>query len=203
MTRRWLIAVLMSAAAGACQPSATVTATPDADSLAKQVSQLEAQNQKLAADLAERQKQIQTLQGLGGEKRLEKIYHVNAIELGRYTGGVDTDKKPGDDAIDVFISPLDQQRDKIKAAGSLTVEIYDLAQPAGENLVSRCDWNVDELAKLWKSGLMANFYRVRCPLAKDRPLKHPDLTIRVAFTDYLTGKQFTAQTTAKATLPPK
>ncbi len=202
MTRRWAIVVLLAAAAG-CDPAAPATATPNANTLAKQVSQLEAQNQKLKDDIAQQNKQIETLQGLGGPARLEKIYHVESIELSRYTGGVDEDKKPGDDAVDVFVAPLDQQRDKIKAAGSMTVEIYDLAQPASENLVGRYVWNVDELAKQWKSGLMANFYRVRCPLPKDRPLKHADLTVRVTFIDFLTGKQFNAQTTAKATLPPK
>ncbi|MCE5279133.1 MAG: hypothetical protein LLG03_14025 [Planctomycetaceae bacterium] len=202
MTRCWAIVVLAAAAVG-CEPAPPAAATSDANALAKQVSQLEAQNRKLKDDIAQQNKQIDTLQGLGGPSRLEKIYHVNSIELSRYTGGVDDDKKPGDDAVDVFVAPLDQQRDKIKAAGSMTVEIYDLAQPAAENLVGRYAWNADELAKHWKSGLMANFYRVRCPLPKDRPLKHADLTIRVTFTDFLTGKQFAAQSTAKATLPPK
>ena len=66
-------------------------------------------------------------------KRLEKLFHVKSINLGRHTGGTDMDGKPGDDGIKVFLLPTDAEGSVIKVAGSVTIQLFDLATDPGES----------------------------------------------------------------------
>ena len=50
------------------------------------------------------------------------------------------------------------------------------------------------------SGFMTNYYSFICPW-KSSPPAHEEITVRVEFVDYLTGKSFTAQKTCKLQLP--
>jgi len=149
-------------------------------------------------ELAEKQKQIDTLIKLGPD-RLKKLFHVETIKLGRYTGGADFDGQAGDDGIKVFLRPIDSNGDTIKAAGSVTVQLYDLAQPADETLIGEYKWSVDEVAKAFSGGFMTYQFTFKCPW-KPGPPKHKEITVRVEFTDYLTGKHFRAQKLCKVDL---
>ncbi|MHC4982314.1 MAG: hypothetical protein ACYTF6_03995 [Planctomycetota bacterium] len=160
---------------------------------------LEESLQKLQTTRAEQREQIRTLQGLG-EKRLERLYHVTAIRLGRYTGGIDTDGKPGHEGIKVYLQPIDQHGSVIKAAGDVEIQLYDLAKPAEKNLIGKYTWPVDEAAKQWSSGFVTYHYGFVCPW-KNEPPKHEEITVRVQFTDYLTGKTFAAQKLCKIKRP--
>ncbi len=147
-------------------------------------------------ELLARQKQIQTLQGLG-EKRLELLFHVTGVKLGKYTAGVDLDEKPGQDGIRVYLTPIDRDGHAIKAAGAVKIQLFDLA--AKKNLVAACDFPVDKIAERWSAGFMTYHYRFDCRWKT--PPKHSEITIRVEFIDYLTGKTFTAQKVCKIKLP--
>jgi hypothetical protein len=157
------------------------------------------ENQKLRTQLAGQEKQIRTLQSLG-PKRLEKLYYVERIRLGRYTGAVDLDDKPGDDAVKVLLEPIDQHADAIKAPGEALVQLYDLAEPPGKNLLGEYRWNVEQLAKTWAGGFLSYHYGLECPW-KSTPPQHEEVTVRVEFTEYLTGRTFTAQKVCKVNLP--
>nr|MBC8373138.1 hypothetical protein [Planctomycetota bacterium] len=98
------------------------------------------------SELARKQKRIDTLVGLGPD-RLKKLYYAKAIKLGQYTGGADLDAQGGDDGIKVFLRPIDANGDTIKAAGSVTVQLYDLGEPADKTLIGQYKWSVDEVAK--------------------------------------------------------
>lgn len=162
---------------------------------AKLTQQLEA----LQQTVADGQKQIQTLQGLG-QKRMDLLFHVTGIKLGRYTAGVDVDGKAGDDGIRVYLRPVDRDGHAIKAAGAVTVELFDLAAKPDENLLARYDFSVEEIASYWSAGFMTYHYRFECPW-KSHPPANPEVTVRAAFTDYFTGKSFTAQKVCKVKLP--
>jgi len=151
------------------------------------------------SQLADKQKQIETLRGLGPD-RLKKLFYVQTISLGKYTGGADFDDKPGDDGIKVFLKPIDSNGDTIKAAGSVAVQLYDLAQPEDKTLIGEYKWSVDEVAKAFSGGFIAYQFTFKCPW-KSGPPVHKDITVRVEFTDYLTGKQFIAQKLCKVDLP--
>jgi hypothetical protein len=77
---------------------------------------------------------IKALQGKVGtvptlpEDRLAKLFTVHGLKLGRLTGGADLDReKPGDEGLKVYATPTDDEGEAFKAAGSFTVEAFDLA----------------------------------------------------------------------------
>lgn len=174
---------------------------------AKKVVQAESQTARLQRELAEardllaqRDRQVADLLGLGGPERMKKLYLVQRINLGSATAAVDLDHKPGDDGVKVYIEPVDQHGSVLKAPGSVTVQLYDLAADPKDNLVGELHSDVDQTAKCWSSGFVAYWYSFTCPW-KAGPPKHDQITVRVEFVDYLTGKKFQAQTVVKAALP--
>ena len=110
--------------------------------------------------------------------------------------------KPGDDGVKVTITPVDQAGSDLKAAGSGKVQVYDLAAPEGENLVAECSYDANTTAKDWVDSLFGSYYNFQCKW-RSGPPAHSELTVRAAFTDYLTGKTFTAQKVIQVELPPK
>jgi len=153
---------------------------------------LKRRNEQLQDTIGRQNDQIHTLQALG-EKRLDLLFHVTSIELGRHSGGVDTDGLDGDDAVRVYLQPFDQDGNVIKAAGEGTVQLYDLAEPPKENLIGEYHWSVEELGKQWAGGFFGSSqFTLTCPWQHGPPV-HDQITVRVTFTDYLTGGVFTAQ----------
>ncbi len=159
--------------------------------LSDQVEKLTNHNTTKDALIEAQRTQIKTLQRLG-DKRLEKLYHVTAIKLERLSGGADYDGKPGDDGITVYIQPVDQEGHVIKAAGEIRVELFDLANPDGQLKIGEYRFDADHTPKLWHGRLMTHHYTVECRW-RVRPPAHEEITVRVEFTDYLTGRTFRAQ----------
>ena len=166
----------------------------------REVARLQQETAALRNDLAAAQQQAQTLRALG-EKRLELLFQVKSLDLGRYTAGYDSDGKPGDEGVRVYLAPIDREGSAIKAAGAVAISLYDLAQAPGRELVGTYNWPVEQIGKQWVSGFLASHFRFDCPWQSGPPA-HDEITVRVVFTDYLTGKTFTTQGLAKINLPP-
>jgi hypothetical protein len=166
----------------------------------KEVRGLTKQVEALTAENADQKKRIQTLSGLG-EKRMEKLCTVEKIEIDRRSGGLDTDKKPGHDVIKLFLLPKDASGDTIKAAGEIKIQLFDLAGPEGENLFAEYAYDAEQAAEHFTAGMFA--YHYSFDLTWPNPPAHSDLTLRVTFTDYLTGKTHAAQKLVQLKLPPK
>jgi hypothetical protein len=149
-------------------------------------------------ELAQKQKQIDTLLGIEPD-RLKKLYYPVKITLGQYTGGADLDGQPGHDGVKVYLSPIDQRGDTIKTAGTVRIQLYDLAARPDQTLIGQFDFNVDEVSKAFASGFMAYHFTFTCPW-KPAPPKNAEITIRAEFTDYLTGKKLSAQKVCKIEL---
>jgi len=171
----------------------------DLTSARRELAKARKDTDRASSELAEKQNRIDSLMKLG-PKRLDKLFYVQGIKLGNYTGGADFDDKAGDDGIKVFLRPIDSNGDTIKAAGSVTVQLYDLAQPADKTLIGEYKWSVDEVAKAFSSGFISYQFTFKCPWKSGTP-GHKEITVRVEFTDYLTGKQFNAQKLCKVDLP--
>jgi len=182
----------------ACTPQRPVRL--DANMLLE-VEQLRTRNEELCKQLSQRDEQILALQNLG-DKRLERLSTVRRISLASGTGGASTDDKPGDDAVKVNVAPIDQYGSVLKAAGSVKVQVFDLAAPQAKNLLAECNYDPNAAAKNWVSGLFSSYYAFTLPLPA-KPPAHSELTVRAEFTEYLTGKTFTTQQIIKIALPPK
>jgi hypothetical protein len=151
------------------------------------------------SQFAARQKRIDTLVGLGPD-RLQKLFYPTSLKLGQYTGGSDLDAQDGDDGVKVFLRPIDANGDTIKAAGSVTIQLYDLAQPPDKTLIGEYKWTIEQVVKAFSSGFMAYHYTFTCPW-RNGPPAHDQITVRVAFVDYLTGKTLLVQKHCKIDLP--
>ncbi len=168
----------------------------------QQVQQLTDKVDKLSNEVATKnalvdaqRKQIATLRRLG-DKRLEKLYYVTAVKLDRLTGGANYDDKPGHDGVTAYIQPVDQDGHVLKAAGDLRIELFDLANPDGQRRIGEYRLDVDHAREAWHGRLMTNHYTVKCPW-RTGPPAHDEITIRVEFADYLTGRTFRDQKVVK------
>ena len=206
MRRLLVIPVVLSALLlTGCDPEDGKTngvVVEDDDKLASRLRKLEREKDGLQTVIVDQQKQIRSLLALGKAKRLEKIYHVSKIAIGRYTGGVDTDGVAGHDAIKVFLRPIDQDGSTLKAAGDVKIQIFDLALPEKKNLIGEYKWPVDKISKQWSGGFMTYHFSFVCPWKKTSPPKHKKLTVRVEFLDYFTGKTFAAQKVCEVRVKP-
>ncbi len=148
--------------------------------------------------LADRDAQIAVLrrridqQPLLQNIELDDLFVVDRIELVSRTGGADFDGQPGDDGVVVYVRPLDRAGDVLKAAGQITVQLIDLTDPGRPRSLATYVYNdPDQLAELWYGGFLTDHYTLRCEFP---PQVEPsrDVTVRVTFLEFLTGREFTA-----------
>ncbi len=164
--------------------------TQEKEQLRKQVEQAGAENERLKG-------QIQVLSGLPEEVKLENIGRLKSVKIGRFTGFYDKDKDGKKDKLIVYIEPMDEEGDKIKAAGTVDVQLWDLNKSQEGALLG--EWHVtpDELKKAWFDTLLSTNYRcIFDSTGKVEDFAKP-LTVKVTFTDYLTGRVFTDQKVIK------
>ena len=150
--------------------------------------------------MADQQEQIATLLDLGSH-RLERIFHVERIRLGRFTSGYDDDGEPGYDGVKVFLQPIDGSGSVLKAAGEVKIQLVDLAAPEGSTELGAYQFDLDAVATRWFSGAFTYHFSFLCPWRDRRPAGK-EVTVRAVFTDYLTGKTFTAQRLCILDAPP-
>lgn len=159
--------------------------------LQKQIEQSESENKQF-------KQQIQVLSGLPKEVKLENLNLLDKIKIGRYTGFFDKDDDGKKEKLIVYIQPVDKQGDTIKVAGAVDVQLWDLNKTGSEALLD--EWRVepDELKKLWFATLITINYRLTFDVADKIDSMEEPLTVKVTFTDYLTGKVFKEQNVIKA-----
>jgi hypothetical protein len=185
--------------AGCGKPSAAnIQLRKENQALRDKVAQLERLRQGDRATIAALEGRSTTRPAASWET-IEGLFTVHGIKLGRLTGGDDSDPAhPGHEGVRVYLTPQDQHGDDLKAAGSIVVEIFDLAQ-TDRPLVGRWEFPAEEAAKHWYAAMLMYGYVVECPF--DKPPAHPELTVKVSFTDALTGRTFTAQKVVTIELP--
>lgn len=155
-----------------------------------QVEELQAQNEQLA-------QQVDALAALQREVRLEALYTVKAIELSRRTGLFDKDNDGTKESLIVYLRIIDEAGDAVKNTGEVEVQLWDLNAPEAEALLGKWQVTPDELTRLWASTIMTSYYRLTFNVADINPAGRGELTVRVTFTDYLTGKVLRQQTVIK------
>jgi hypothetical protein len=192
---RWSSCILAAAAitllSGCMVPQARYDQT--SAELAKKtelLNQATTDNARLTRQISDQDQRILSLLAMG-DKRMDRLFHVKDVSLGDYTGGVDTNGKAGDDAIKVYLLPMDQDGSILKAAGDVKIQLYDLAAAPADNLIGEYNFSVDQIGKYWSSGFLTYHYSFVCPWKQ--PPQHNQITVRVEFVEYLTGRHFTAQ----------
>ena len=82
----------------------------------------------------------------------------------------------------------------IKAAADIEVELWDLSKTDGSALLAK--WppvKPDELKKLWFDSMLKVNYRLTFDITDKVKSVDEPLTVKVTYTDYLSGKVFKKQ----------
>jgi hypothetical protein len=117
------------------------------------------------------------------QNRLEKLFTVHGLAIGRLTTA---DEK----GLRVYVNPTDEAGDAIKAAGTFTVDLFDLSI-AQNNRIGHWEFDAKQSRDAWLNAALIRSFVLECPW-QTRPA-HRDLTIRVTFKDELTQRIVTAQ----------
>jgi hypothetical protein len=165
------------------------------ETIEKQKDDLQARD----TTIAELNKRLDTVRAIRPED-LAKIFYPDKLEIDGLSGGYDTDGQPGDEGVVVYLRPIDAEGDVLKVAGEIRIQLYDLAAPPAENLLGEYVIPVEQARNLWYGKLLTYFYAVKCPWPHGPP-KHPEITIRATFIDYLTQRVISAQRPCTVALP--
>lgn len=105
---------------------------------------------------------------------------IRTLSLATGTGGRDDDGLPGDELLQVVISPKDADGTAVKVPGKATVTAFDIL-PEGQKVpIGRWDVTADQLRKAWKGGLLGSGYFL--PLSWDLPPASGKVRVAVVFT---------------------
>lgn len=105
---------------------------------------------------------------------------VKSLSLATGTGGRDDDGMPGDELLQVVISPKDADGTAVKVPGRATVTAFDIL-PEGQKVpIGRWDVTPEQLRKAWKGGLLGSGYFL--PLQWDLPPTSGRVRVAVVFT---------------------
>ncbi len=157
--------------------------------LHEQLQQTDSQNQQL-------KKQVQVISGLPQDK-FDSLYDLKKIKLTRYTNLYDKDKDGRKEKLIVYIQPVDVEDNKIKAGGTVDVQLWDLSQESDKSLLAKWHVRPDELKKLWFDTVLTSNYRLAFDVNDIVKNFDKPLTVKVTFTDYLSGKVFEEQKVIK------
>jgi len=156
--------------------------------LQNQLEQCKTENERLKA-------RIETLAAL--PKGHLELWALQRIEIGRFTALYDEDKDGKKEKLIVYVQPIDQDGDTVKAPGAINVQLWDLNKKDDQALLGEWPVGPDQLKKLWLTALLASNYKLTFDVADKAELFKEPLTVKVAFTDYLTGKTFKEQKVIK------
>ena len=120
--------------------------------------------------------------------QIDKLFTTHSIKLGRLTGSGDIDSaRPGDEGLKVYVVPIDQANQPIKAAGDFTVDAFDLSAPDHPR-IGHWTFPAERNQDLFYSMFTLYTYILPCPW-QQLP-KHNKITIHVTFDDLLTHRRF-------------
>jgi hypothetical protein len=122
------------------------------------------------------------------QNELDELFTTAGLDFGRLTGGYRPDMNlPGDTMLKIYVCPIDEQGDDIKAAGSFHIELFDLALGA-TNRIGQWDFDLQAARARWFDGGLLYTYVLDCPW--QAAPEHAKLEMRLTFTDALTHRVF-------------
>lgn len=162
-----------------------------AEKLEQEKAALTGETQQYQAEIQQLRAQIRALSILKDHQ--SNPYELTTVRLAKISNFFDKNDDGKKEKLVVYVQPIDTEGDIVKAAGTVDVQLWNLNNPSSEALLG--EWKVQpaELRKVWFNSFTTTGYR----LIFDRPesvgVFSEPLTIKVTFTDYLTGESFRAQ----------
>lgn len=185
---------ILAFAAG-CEETASKKISP-----AEQIKKLEHENAQLRtqveqsrAETVHLKEQLNLLSALPEQARLETLNSLQKVVITRYTNIYDKDKDGQKETLVVYIQPIDEEGDVIKAPGTVDVQLWDLNRKDDQALLGQWHIGPNELEKLWFATFITINYRLTFNITGKVNDTDEDLVVKVTFTDYLNGRVFTEQ----------
>jgi hypothetical protein len=174
------------------QPATKTAGKPTAQKaeLQSKLEESQIENERL-------RRQVEALTQLPGDKRVDALYNLKAMKIGRYTNLYDEDKNGTKEKLVIYVQPEDEVGDVVKAAGAVEVQLWDLNRNESEAILGQWRIEPEELKKLWLASMLSSGYRLRFDVAEAVEKTERHLTVKVNFTDYLSGRTFTEQKAIK------
>jgi len=161
----FVVALISLAFASGCEikTGGKSTASKQTQQLTTQKTDLQNQLEQIKAENDRLKKQAESLSTLPPDKRADAIYHIKAVKIGRFTNFYDDDKTltaAGKKKLVVYVEPIDETGDAVKAGGTVEVQLWDLNKK--ENEARLAQWRVEpnEIKKLWLGGMLSSGYRL-------------------------------------------
>ena len=191
--KSWLLGVAVATLAAVSLSGCGLGEARDPEILLE-VERLEGERAALQTELGQCQveikqleEQIQALSGLPKNGR-ENPYPLKGINVTRYTNFYDKDEDGRKEKLIVYVEPVDTEGDTLKAAGTVDVQLWNLNKPSDQALLGQWEIPPGELRKLWSKTLVSTSYRLTLNAPPGTEILSQPLTVKVTFTDYLTGK---------------
>ncbi len=153
--------------------------------LAEQLERSKTENVQLA-------EQIESLAALGPDRPLD-LFRLTKVRITKYTNFYDKDDDGKREKLIVYLQPIDTAGDVVKAAGAVDVQLWNLENPSGQALLG--EWHIDpnDMHAQWVQAMISSSYRLTFDIPASPEVLAEPLTVKVTFTDYLTGGIFHAQ----------
>jgi hypothetical protein len=193
----FFLAVPLLLSLAACQTTETEKTSSELEKLKNQNGILTSQLQQSQKETEQLRKQLQALRNFGPDFKPEDIYNLQKINITRYTNIYDSDEDGKKETLLVYIQPIDEYGDVVKATALVEVQLWDLNKKDGQPLLGQ--WKIEpaELKRLWFATLITVNYRLSFNIARLVEKFDQPLTVKVKFTDYLSGKTFEEQRVIK------
>ena len=184
---------VLFAAPGCSERGDLIRMTKNRDALQIERDRLRRELDDRNVRIARLDQRVEALVQLGPD-RPAGLFAPVKIEIVSRSGGVDLDGKPGDDGVTVYIRPIDADGDPVKVPGAIRVQLLDSSVLGEPRVLGLCVFDdPQELRRMWYSKFGTNHYTAKCRFVPgQQPPKTGRVLVTVEFTDYLTGKTFTA-----------
>jgi hypothetical protein len=166
------------------------------DQLNRQNTQLTGQVEQYKTENQQLQEQVRTLMALPENYRELNADNLEKVVIHHYTNFYDNDHDEKKESLNIYIQPIDSNGDKIKASGKVDVQLWDLDKPQDQSLLYQWKIEPQELQKRWVEFLVLN-YRLTFDISGKITDFNKPYTVKIKFTDYLTGKVFEDQRVIK------
>jgi hypothetical protein len=161
--------------------------------LEQEKAQLAGQLEQSRIETEQVKAQVKALAVLPQDKKESQFYALESVKIARFTDFYDKSGDAPQKKLIVYVQPVDQAGDAIKTAGAVSIQLWNLNDPNSKALLGQWQVMPDQLYKLWFSGLLSTAFRLMFDISPTPAALAQPLTVKMSFTDYLTGQVFTDQ----------
>jgi hypothetical protein len=165
--------------------------------LGREKTELKAQVEGLEQENKTLTEQVETLSAVDKYLREEAISTLERIVISKRTKLFDKDEDGIFETLVVIIVPFDDAGDKVKAAGEVEVQLWDLDVLPDDARLAKWTVEAEEMKTRWMGMMLTDYYRLEFDVAGLIKEDAKELTVKVVFTEYIKGKIFRARHVVK------